>query len=270
MVLFMSRKVLRCDASCARWSNCFCFGCGFLPPSWSFSHGSCTVGPHVDQPVLWIPHEAQHGVDRGVGIRPIKVHRGHEALDVVDGGMDASGVVAMGVETGTLVTCLLMTVGVLTPLFFVERELKAGPPFVRSGGVRGLAVGLSVAMLITVLKPITHDGSEPERTVCGTLEHLSWSVQARCVFAVAQRPLPLLHQSGIGHGHRHRPVAPSADGARNLPRSRGPTCRAQLVWVRGACSRSDCGSGHALSNGRGAQPLSRQLGRVARRAACEV
>ena len=64
-------------------------------------HGRSLVGlaplaPHVDQPVLWIPHEAQHGVDRGVGIRPIKVHRGHEALDVVDGGMDASGVVAMG------------------------------------------------------------------------------------------------------------------------------------------------------------------------------
>ena len=72
--------------------------------------------------------------------------------------------------------------GVLTPLFLVERELKAGPPFVRSGGVRGLAVGLSVAMLITVLKPITHDGSEPERTVCGTLEHLSWSVRSEDVF----------------------------------------------------------------------------------------
>ena len=131
-------------------------------------HGRSLVGlaplaPHVDQPVLWIPHEAQHGVDRGVGIRPIKVHRGHEALDVGDGGMDASGVVAMGGGDRNL-----------GDLLVVERELKAGPPFVRSGGVRGLAVGLSVTMLSTVLKPITHDGSEPERTVCGTLEHLSW------------------------------------------------------------------------------------------------
>ena len=106
-----------------------------------------------------------------------------------------------GVETGTLVACLLMTVGVLTPLFFVERELKAGPPFVRSGGVRGLAVGLSVAMLITVLKPITHDGSEPERTVCGTLEHLSWSVRSEDVFLrLRNDPCHYYINRGLGMG----------------------------------------------------------------------
>ena len=79
-------------------------------------------------------------------------------------------------------TCMLMTLGVLLPLFYVERELKKSMPYASRGGVHGIAAMVSLVMLMSVFKPITHDWSEPERTVCGTLDDMSWSVGSEDVF----------------------------------------------------------------------------------------
>ena len=50
---------------------------------------------------------------------------------MVDGVVDATGVVALGSDSGVLVMHVLLTVGVCLPLFFIERELKAEHPMRR-------------------------------------------------------------------------------------------------------------------------------------------
>ena len=76
---------------------------------------------------------------------------------------------------------VLLTVGVCLPLFFVERELKAGAPYAPSGGVHFLGSTFTVVVFLTVLRPITHDGSEPERNVVGTIESMHWDARSRDV-----------------------------------------------------------------------------------------
>ena len=87
-----------------------------------------------------------------------------------------------GLEPGILILSGLMTVGVILPLYYVERELKQGEPFEPLGGVRGWGMALTGFMILSVMKPITHDGSEPERFATGTLESLTWSTRSEDVF----------------------------------------------------------------------------------------
>ena len=86
-----------------------------------------------------------------------------------------------GEDPGVLIMHGLLTVGVCLPLFFVERELKAGSPYKPSGGVHFLASMFTLVVFLTVLRPITHDGSEPERDVVGTVETMHWDVRSRDV-----------------------------------------------------------------------------------------
>lgn len=86
-----------------------------------------------------------------------------------------------GSDSGVLVMHVLLTVGVCLPLFFVERELKAGAPYAPSGGVHFLGSTFTVVVFLTVLRPITHDGSEPERNVVGTIESMHWDARSRDV-----------------------------------------------------------------------------------------
>lgn len=85
-------------------------------------------------------------------------------------------------ETGVLILSGLMTAGVLLPLFYVERELHGEEPFRPRGGVHGWAILFTAFLALSVLKPITHDGSEPERHAKGTLESLTWSTSSEDVF----------------------------------------------------------------------------------------
>ena len=87
-----------------------------------------------------------------------------------------------GGEGGILVMSGLLTLGVLLPLFFVERELKQGPPFKAQGGVHGTALVCCFLLLLSVFRPITHDGSEPERRETGVLSSLRWSTSSADVF----------------------------------------------------------------------------------------
>jgi hypothetical protein len=87
-----------------------------------------------------------------------------------------------GLEPGILIMSGLMTVGVLLPLHYIERELKQGGPFVSQGGVHNWGIAFTLLVFLSVMKPITHDGSEPERNAMGTLESLTWSTRSEDVF----------------------------------------------------------------------------------------
>lgn len=87
-----------------------------------------------------------------------------------------------GGDSAILVTSGLLTLGVLLPLFFVERELKQGAPFSAQGSVHGTALLCCFLLLLSVFKPITHDGSEPERCETGVLSSVSWSTSSADVF----------------------------------------------------------------------------------------
>ena len=87
-----------------------------------------------------------------------------------------------GLEPGILILSGLMIIGVILPLYYVERELKDGEPYEAKGGVNGWGIAFTMFIVLSVMKPITHDGSEPEREVRGTLETLTWNVQSQDVF----------------------------------------------------------------------------------------
>ena len=86
-----------------------------------------------------------------------------------------------GSDTGVMIMHGLLTVGVCLPLFFVERELRLGAPFSRQGGIHLLAGVFTLMVLASVFRPITHDGSEPERDVVGTVESFRWDAVSRDV-----------------------------------------------------------------------------------------
>ncbi len=87
-----------------------------------------------------------------------------------------------GVENGVLIASGLMTLGVLLPLYFVERELRKGPPYRPQGGLVWWTWGLSACLVLSVLRPITHEGYEPERTETGILVSVQWSETSQDVF----------------------------------------------------------------------------------------
>lgn len=89
-----------------------------------------------------------------------------------------------GLDPGILVGHMLMTVGVLVPFFYVERELKAGEPHQARGGIRVWGWVLTLTMLASVFVPVTNDASEPEREAKGTLESLTWSTESEDVFII--------------------------------------------------------------------------------------
>ena len=86
-----------------------------------------------------------------------------------------------GIDSGVRIMHGLLTVGVCLPLFFVERELRSGAPYAPSGGVHFLGAMFTLAVVLTVLRPVTHDGSEPERGVVGTVEAFRWDGVSRDV-----------------------------------------------------------------------------------------
>jgi hypothetical protein len=87
-----------------------------------------------------------------------------------------------GLESGILILSGLMTAGVILPLCYVERELKRGKPFAADGGVHGWGTAFTLFVVLSVMKPIEHDGSEPERIASGTVESVAWSVSSQDVF----------------------------------------------------------------------------------------
>ena len=87
-----------------------------------------------------------------------------------------------GGESAILVMSGLLTLGVMLPLFFVERELKQGPPYTAQGGVYGTALACCFLLLLSIFRPITHDGSEPERRETGALSSVGWSTSSDDVF----------------------------------------------------------------------------------------
>lgn len=87
-----------------------------------------------------------------------------------------------GGESAILVMSGLLTLGVMLPLFFVERELKQGPPYTAQGGVYGTALACCFLLLLSIFRPITHDGSEPERRETGVLSSVGWSTSSDDVF----------------------------------------------------------------------------------------
>ena len=87
-----------------------------------------------------------------------------------------------GLEPGILILSGFMTVGVILPLFYVERELKRGEPFLPAGGVHGWGAAFTALVVLSLLKPITHDGSEPERIATGTVESVAWNASSEDVF----------------------------------------------------------------------------------------
>ncbi|MEC7477846.1 MAG: SdpI family protein [Bacteroidota bacterium] len=87
-----------------------------------------------------------------------------------------------GGESAILVMSGLLTLGVMLPLFFVERELKQGPPYTAQGGVYGTALACCFLLLLSIFRPITHDGSEPERRETGALSSVGSSTSSDDVF----------------------------------------------------------------------------------------
>ena len=87
-----------------------------------------------------------------------------------------------GGESAILVMSGLLTLGVMLPLFLVERELKQGPPYTAQGSVHGIALACCFLLLLSVFRPITHDGSEPERRETGVLTKVGWSTSSADVF----------------------------------------------------------------------------------------
>ena len=87
-----------------------------------------------------------------------------------------------GGESAILVMSGLLTLGVMLPLFFVERELKQGPPYTAQGGVYGTGLACCFLLLLSIFRPITHDGSEPERRETGALSSVGSSTSSDDVF----------------------------------------------------------------------------------------
>lgn len=87
-----------------------------------------------------------------------------------------------GLEPGILILSGLMTVGVMLPLFYVERELKKGEPYAAESGVQGWGVMFTLFLALSVMVPITNDGSEPERVTSGTVQSVAWNVSSEDVF----------------------------------------------------------------------------------------
>ena len=83
-------------------------------------------------------------------------------------------------EDATLILCGLMTVGVLMPLWYVERELKSAP-FQPSGHLNGYGWAFTLFVFCSVMAPIQHGRSEPEKQVEGEVVALRWHTSSRDV-----------------------------------------------------------------------------------------
>jgi len=106
-----------------------------------------------------------------------------------------------GIGNGVLIASGLMTLGVLLPLFFVERELRLGPPYKAQGSLALWTWGLTTCFVFSVLRPITHEGYEPERTEIGTLVSFQWSETSQDVFLrLRNDPCHYYINRGLGMG----------------------------------------------------------------------
>lgn len=83
-------------------------------------------------------------------------------------------------EDATLILCGLMTVGVLLPVWFVERELKTNP-YQPSGHLNGYGWAFTLFVFCSVMAPIQHHRSEPEKQVIGKVVALRWHTSSRDV-----------------------------------------------------------------------------------------
>lgn len=85
-----------------------------------------------------------------------------------------------GLDGSVLITNGLMTVGVLLPLWYVERELKH-PPFRASGTLHRFGWGFTVFIFMSTFIPIQHDRAEREAEVRGKVIDLRWHERSRDV-----------------------------------------------------------------------------------------
>ena len=85
-----------------------------------------------------------------------------------------------GLDASVLITNGLMTVGVLLPLWYVERELKH-PPFRASGTLHRFGWGFTAFIFMSTFVPIQHDRDEREAEVRGKVIDLRWHERSRDV-----------------------------------------------------------------------------------------
>lgn len=85
-----------------------------------------------------------------------------------------------GLDASVLITNGLMTVGVLVPLWYVERELKH-PPFHASGSLHRFGWGMTAFIFMSTFVPIQHDRDEREAEIKGKVVDFRWHYDSRDV-----------------------------------------------------------------------------------------
>ena len=156
-------------------------------------------------------------------------------------------------EDATLILCGLMTVGVLMPLWYVERELKSAP-FQPSGHLKGYGWAFTLFVFCSVMAPVQHDRSEPEKQVEGEVVALRWYTSSRDVgFSLAGDDTHYYINRGSTWAWT-APLGRRMCWAKRWCWKSGPTCRTQLVWVGGTHPRCPHGRGHLVQNRKGEEP----------------
>ena len=184
----------------------------------------------------WLPR--RHGIMPKLPVFSAFVN--DERLDDLDGAIDAAGALARwGGESAILVMSGLLTLGVMLPLFFVERELKQGSAFVTAqGGVHGTAlVVLFPAVVVGVWcrSPTTVQNASAEKQAC--CPRWVGARPAPMCFCVWKTTNAITTSTGGWRWASTRSGGQSCCQAGNHVGGRRPSSGSQLVWERGTCAR---------------------------------
>ena len=129
---------------------------------------------------LWLSNASQHGFHGGLGSCPTSAFALTRDWTVWMVLWTPMAHWRWGVRA-LFSSCQALTLGVLLPLFFVERELKLGPPLQPRRRSRH-RVGVLFPAVVVGLQANHTRRSEPERRETGVLSSLRWSTSSADVF----------------------------------------------------------------------------------------